>query len=299
MKDTEPNVAVQSSKQKFSLKDALFGGGAGTSGTDYKIIYFGIAVCATNNGPEQFLNVIYGDGMSIYTNMLPLMSVMFSYKDDVSAPIIKLNKRIIPGGSKAEILLPRDFSLMGMMSAGLNFQSTPAQDNNVKYQDPYANINNNPEGAFGESEGGSVSQSDEVQRILASGIDTENNNDENDEETPFEPPKSKRNIPDAPDVIEEEEFVATLDENYLTDKIEKFMERHNPEPQKKPKRERKEIDPRPISEVKQETVENEVDKIIKNAENIRRTAFADANLSPEIVDVRDTSGSQPDTQKKD
>ena len=41
MKDTEPNVAVQSSKQKFSLKDALFGGGAGTSGTDYKIIYFG------------------------------------------------------------------------------------------------------------------------------------------------------------------------------------------------------------------------------------------------------------------
>ena len=288
MQNDQNSKASQSeNKQKFSIKDALFGGGGGVAGTDYNIIYFGINIANTNNGPEQFVNVIYGDDRSIFSNMFPLISILFSYKDGTKSLQIRLNKRFLPGGSKAEILIPIGYSIMGMpiqsaispVPMSTVQINPPGYDPDVKYQDPYAGIKQLDPADLDPD------PIDPIQAIQNAAAEAES--DESDSK--FIPPMLAPKVKDASNVIPEEEFVATFDDDTLTEKIAKFMDRHGVDRPKQvvaPKKDQ--TDPRTIEEVKKEAVDQEVDKIIKNAENIRGSIFADTDLSPEIEEVRPT-----------
>lgn len=285
--DQNAKASQTENKQKFSIKDALFGGGGGVAGTDYNIIYFGINIANTSNGPEQFVNVIYGDDRSIFSNMFPLISILFSYKDGIKSPQIRLNKRFLPGGSKAEILIPIGYSIVGMpiqsATSPVPMPTAPINplgfDPDVKYQDPYAGIKKLDPADLDPD------PIDPIQAIQNAAAEAES--DESDSK--FIPPMLAPKVKDASNVIPEEEFVATFDDDTLTEKIAKFMDRHGVDRPKQvvaPKKDQ--ADPRTIEEVKKEAVDQEVDKIIKNAENIRGSIFADTDLSPEIEEVRPT-----------
>lgn len=279
------NSNQNDSKTKFSLKDALFGGGGGTAGTNYQIIYFSTFVVNGMNGPEPTIYVIYGDNRFVFTNMFPAISVVFSYNNDVQFPTIKLNKRFLPGGTKAEIIIPIGYSFMGVPMQNIVLQAQNAQskaetesthDPNVKYQDPYAGVTKLEEQIAPDM--------DKIDQIIKAQYENETNEDE---QSSFIPPETQPKIVDTSDVIQEEEFVATFDENALSEKINKFMEKQNIDPpQKTSKKKKDEPDSRTIEEVKKETVDQEVDRIIKNAENIRDATFEETELSAEIEESR-------------
>lgn len=274
------NNTPNEQKAKFSLKDALFGGGGGIAGTGYQIIYFSTSVVNGMNGPEPTIYVIYGDNRSIFTSMFTAMSVLFSYNNEVQFPTIRLNKRFLPGGNKAEIIIPFGYSFMGMPIQQLPSQPQPTttstHDPDVKYQDPYAGIT--------KLEDQTAPDMDKIDQILQAQYADEDNNEA---ESTFIPPESVPKIVDTSDVIQEEEFVATFDENALSERINKFMDKQNIDPPKETvKSKKEESDPRTIEEVKKETVDQEVDRIIKNAENIRDATFEETELSAEIEEVR-------------
>lgn len=194
------------SKSKFSFKEALFGGN-GSANTDYRIIYFGITPIQTNNGIEQYVNILYGNELSVYTNMFPIMSLLFSVTAEVPFPIIRLNKRILPGGSKAEIFLPNDFSFFGMSS--MNVQQRVDDQ-------PYDNF------PFFEDEQRSDTEASESEIEHDQTLSDIQIDDSAVSTTPI---KKSPFIEEAP----EDKFVATFDDAALSDKIAKFMSKHDPE----------------------------------------------------------------------
>lgn len=283
MSNEPTNNNQNDSKTKFSLKEALFGGGGGVAGTGYQIIYFSMFAANGMSGPEPTFYIIYGDGRSIFTSTFLAASVLFSYNNDAKTPTVKLNKRFLPGGSKAEIILPPGYSFMGMpvhqQQESQGQQTSSSFDPNVKYQDPYAGIT--------KLEDQIAPDIDKIDQILQAQYENEETSEENDSESKFIPPESAPKIVDTSDVIQEEEFVATFDGDALTERMNKFMDKHNIDPPKVQVRAKKdESDPRTIEEVKKETVDEEVDRIIKNAENIRDTTFEETDLSIEIKEVR-------------
>lgn len=302
MSNEPTNNNQNDSKTKFSLKDALFGGGGGTAGTDYQIIYFSTFVVNGMNGPEPTIYVIYGDNRLVFTSMFSAISVVFSYNNDVQFPTIKLNKRFLPGGTKAEIIIPIGYSFMGVPMQNIVSQAQNAQskaetesthDPNVKYQDPYAGVTKFEEQIAPDM--------DKIDQILQAQYADEDNNEA---ESTFIPPESVPKIVDTSDVIQEEEFVATFDENALSERINKFMDKQNIDPSKETvKNKKEEVDPRTIEEIKKETVDQEVDRIIKNAENIREATFEETELSAEIEEIRpsakDTVRSKKNLPQKD
>ena len=95
--------------------------------------------------------------------------------------------------------------------------------------------------------------------------------DDKPKEIKSQKPKKK----DMSNVIPESDpFIATFDSDVLNDKISRFMEKHDKKPVVQQSAPVKEVDPRTIDEVKRETVEDEMERLNKNADHIRKIGEA-------------------------
>lgn len=269
----------QPKKKGFSVKDALFGGGSGSSGNLYKIIYFTISAFSTDKGIEQHIIMVYGDENGIFTNMLPMMSVIFTYNKDVDGPYIKLSKSFLPGSGKAEILIPPGYSFMAPSIPHV-IEAMPApqiiqQVGQVEeeYEEPAFSTDdvlkmvNQAEADFIRAK---EERQIQEQKAREAAEEAKKNppKDSNDLNSKYiEPPKKPKasKIIEEPKVIDDgETFVASFDSEALSAKIDKFMDKHGAEKKKVESAPVKEVDPRTIEEVKKESVETEMERLFKN-----------------------------------
>ena len=276
----------QAKKKGFSVKEALFGG-SGSSGNLYKIIYLSISAFNTDKGFEQRLNLVYGDDHSIFTNSIPLMSVMFIYNQDVDGAYIKLSKSFMPGSGKAEILIPPGYSFMSpsiphVIDAMPKVAASNTSSEN-EYEEPAFStddilrmVNEAEADVIREKEERMIREqkekeaAEELKKNLPVG---------NADSKYIEPPKKPKpkKVPEAPAVIEDgTEFVATFDSDALSAKIDKFMDRHGADKKQAEIKPVKEVDPRTIGEVKKESVDNEMERLFKNEDQFEKLG-QDAN----------------------
>ena len=268
----------QPKKKGFSVKDALFGGGNGASGNLYKIIYFTISVFHTDKGVEQHIVMIYGDENGIFTNMLPMMSVIFTYNNEVDGPYIKLSKSFLPGSGKAEILLPPGYTFMApsiphFISAMPTPQIVAANVEEDEYEEPAFSTDDVLK-MVNQAEADFIREKEErlIQEQKAKEAAEEaKRNPPKDTADPnskyIEPPKKPKvsKKVEEPKVIDDGEgFIASFDSDALAAKIDKFMDKHGAEKKKVETAPVKEVDPRTIEEVKKESVETEMERLFKN-----------------------------------
>ena len=273
--------------KKTSWKDVLFGSSNGDSA--FRIIYFNVVTYTTQKGIETYVNVIYGDdNQSIFNNMLPLMGIMFSYHEEVDAPYIKISKSFMPGRSKAEIILPKGYSFMAphtpTVIAAMPEPKEPAEPKIVYVPQPVAvqpSYNqptyNNPVVQEVDSESDesgadeNILSTDEVMRMVRETEESAvNHRNEDGSYTYIDPDAGKKKVENNETVIPDlESFDATFDTDILQAKVAKFMSAHDKkEPvQTKPV---KDVDDRTIAEVKRETVDDEMERLIKNDEQMRK-----------------------------
>ncbi len=291
-------AAQEKEKKKGGLREALFGG-SGTNGSLYRIIYLSIAMYMTDKGPEQFAILLYGDDEgTVYSNTLPAHSIMYNYHDDIDGPYIKLTKSFMPGSSKAEILLPKGYSFMApsMPTVFANMpsvtvtQTIDSGEANDKYERPEGAMTtddvirmiNESEQRAREAREANESTVDSAEATAQQADKTSSNVDNQNDKTIHDvkpdvkkkPTKHQHNISNV--IPESDPFVASFDSDALTDKINKFMEKRDTKPvvESKPV---KETDPRTIEEVKRESVEDEMERLMKNADQMRKIEEA-ANI---------------------
>lgn len=276
-------------KKKTSIMQILFGGNGGSSNTDYQIIYFGISIAATKNGNEQFANIVYGNESGVFTSMLPLSSVMFTYKNEVVLPTIKINKGVGVGliggsGSHAEIYLPVGYSFM---SAPLAVQmevvkesvedkidelpiAAEASKTPRPMHDPYSFVKNNNRDIQGsevdDDESKNVDNKEEKPEKEMGSLETESK--------VIKSQKPPRAVKDKNELIHDDsEFVLGFDEDSMQNKINQFLSRHGTNEDKKtvdiP---HKKQDDKSIQEIKKETSDAEVDRVLQNAQQIAKDA---------------------------
>jgi hypothetical protein len=267
-------------KKKASFKDILLGGS--NNDNAFRIIYFNIVTYTTQKGIETYVNVLYGDDtQAIFTNMLPLMGIMFSYNAEIDAPYIKISKSFMPGRSKAEIILPTGYSFMAphtpTVISAMPEPKEPAEPKIVYVPQPVAV--SVPQSVpvqqvveeSDDFEDKEVISTDEVMRLVRETEESvSNHRNEDGSYTYIDPDAGKKKVENNETVIPDlESFDATFDTDILQAKVAKFMSAHEKkEPvQTKPV---KEIDPRTIAEVKRETVDDEMERLLKNDEQMRK-----------------------------
>jgi hypothetical protein len=276
-------------KKKLSIREALFGG-SGQNGNAYRIIYLTIAMYLTDKGPEQYTILLYGDDEgAIFTNTLPAHSIMYSYSDEVDGPYIKITKSFMPGSSKAEIVLPKGYSFMSpsmpTVFAGMPVMAAPSVVAPVTAEQGMSNLTPEEYQAarmstddvirmMNEQEA-KVREAREAQGLTNSdAVDGQQESALSDDK-PKEIKSQKAKKKDLSNVIPESDpFVATFDSDVLNDKISRFMEKHDKKPVVQQSAPVKEVDPRTIDEVKRETVEDEMERLNKNADHIRKIGEA-------------------------
>lgn len=277
---------AEEKKKKLSIREALFGG-SGQNGNAYRIIYLTIAMYLTEKGPEQYTILLYGDDEgAIFTNTLPAHSIMYSYSDDVDGPYIKITKSFMPGSSKAEIVLPKGYSFMSpsipTVFAGMPVMAAPVPvtSNSVTADDGMAKLTPEEYNAARMSTDDVVRMMNEQEAKVREARESQGIIDDNlvkseidEKQQTVKTPKPKKK--DLSNVIPESDtFAATFDSDVLNDKINRFMEKHDKKPVVQQSATVKEIDPRTIDEVKRETVEDEMERLNKNADHIRRIGEA-------------------------
>ena len=229
-------MADENKRPKTSLKDMLFGSN-GKADYDYNLIYFAISLLNTDKGMEQYVNVIYGDGTSVFTNMFPINTIIFQYNNNISDPKIKLNRGMFNTGSKAEILLPEGFTFYG---TGMRPVVAATQE---------------------EQNFGLVDEADQgYTPIVEQGASIDNYIN-----TPVSQPKPKSEYSSKPTIPDHSEFSEGFDHEHLDARIEKFLARHDSSTQDKNQKQIEE-EHAEVEEVKQETVLDEMNRIEKNAE---------------------------------
>ena len=269
----------QPKKKGFSVKEALFGGGNGSNGSIYKIIYFTVSVVHTDKGIEQHAVLVYGDENGIFTNMLPLMSIMWVYNKDVDGPYIKISKSFLPGSGRAEIFIPPGYSFMApSIPHFIEAMPTPqivqqSKEEEYEYDEPAFSTDdvlrmvNEAEADFIREKEERQIQEQKEKEAAEEAKKNQNNNQTQTDSKYIEPPKKPKasKVVDAPNIIEDgETFIASFDSEALSAKIDKFMDKHGAEKKKVESAPIKEVDPRTIGEVKKESVENEMERLFKN-----------------------------------
>ena len=273
-------------KKKGGLREALFGG-TGSNGSAYRIIYLAITMVMTDKGPEQYAILLYGDDQGVvYSNTLPAHTIMYNYNDDVDGPYIKITKSFMPGSSKAEILLPKGYSFMA--------PSMPTVFANMPTPTVVTQAASEQNGATNDDERSGGMSTDEIIRMMneqeekakaarAAAEANGENIDKKDEqvndgetqalETKPQPKKPKKPVDTSNVIPESDPFAATFDSEALTEKINKFMEKRDSKTavEAKPI---KETDPRTIDEVKRESVDDEMERLMRNADQMRRIGEA-------------------------
>ena len=279
-------MAIQDKeKKKGGLREALFGG-TGSNGSAYRIIYLSIAMVMTDKGPEQYAILLYGDDQGVvYSNTLPAHTIMYNYNDDVDGPYIKLTKSFMPGSNKAEILLPKGYSFMApsMPTVFANMPTPTVVTQTVTEQEQ-----SNDDRSGGMSTDEIIRMMNEQEEKVkaaraaaeASGEVVIDQKEEvsNDIESSVsgakpKPKKAKKPIDTSNVIPEVDPFAATFDNDALTEKINKFMEKRDGKTavEAKPV---KETDPRTIDEVKRESVDDEMERLMRNADQMRRIGEA-------------------------
>lgn len=232
----------QTPKKQSALKQALFGA-QGSTGFYYDIVYFSISTISTTKGIEQYVNLIYGDGQYVYTNMIPMLSMIFQYDSSVISPKIKFNKSGPFGGSKAEILLPYGFSFI-YSPFNQTFKNEPptASEMPLNTVEPDQYVYNPPE----------------------HNISTNSNPNTIPNSPKQKPQREYRSSPRSQsDVIVEDDFVATMDPDALENKIQKFLSKHDQSTNQQ-KSSVPISDQRSIEDIKKESVADELDRVNKN-----------------------------------
>jgi hypothetical protein len=271
-------------KKKASFKDILLGGS--NNDNAFRIIYFNIVTYTTQKGIETYVNVLYGDDtQAIFTNMLPLMGIMFSYNAEIDAPYIKISKSFMPGRSKAEIILPTGYSFMAphtpTVISAMPEPKEPAEPKIVYVPQPVAVSmpQSMPQSVpvqqvveeSDDFEDKEVISTDEVMRLVRETEESvSNHRNEDGSYTYIDPDAGKKKVENNETVIPDlESFDATFDTDVLQAKVAKFMSAHE---KKEPVQTKtvKEIDPRTIAEVKRETVDDEMERLLKNDEQMRK-----------------------------
>lgn len=279
-------MAIQDKeKKKGGLREALFGG-TGSNGSAYRIIYLSIAMVMTDKGPEQYAILLYGDDQGVvYSNTLPAHTIMYNYNNDVDGPYIKLTKSFMPGSSKAEILLPKGYSFMApsMPTVFANMptptvvtqavteqeQSDDDRSGGMSTDEIIRMMNEQEEKAkaaraAAEASGEvAVDQKDEVSKDVESSVSG----------TRPQPKKTKKPVDTSNVIPEVDPFAATFDNDALTEKINKFMEKRDSKASVEAKPV-KETDPRTITEVKRESVDDEMERLMRNAEQMQKIGEA-------------------------
>ena len=284
-------------KKKGGIMEALFGGN-GKNGDLYRIIYFTITMYMTDKGPEQFAVLIYGDDQgSIYNNILPAMGILYSYSDGVVYPCIKLTRSFMPGSSKAEIILPRGYSFMSpsmpaVIPAIIEAMPEPVVQQGSVQQSTFNNPTLASDDMITEELIRRATEAEEREKEIQATAMPELIDDEEEiesisldaeevtvaEELPVEPAEEKPVQPVVPapkpkkkhaDVIPENDtFGMSFDGDVLSEKISKFMEKRDPLAVLA-ERPVKEADPRTIEEVKKESVDDNLERILIRDDKMR------------------------------
>jgi hypothetical protein len=275
-------------KSKLSFKELLFGAN-GAKGSSYHIIYFTMQIIMSEKGPEQVIFVLYGDGTSIFTNVLPVGSVMFSYNKETNAPMIKLNKgSLFGGGAKAEILLPQDYSFMApsvpfvidqmpqpIIQQAVSRREVPNDrfDFDIAMRQAQQSIQADQENGI------EIPMGDKTEENMTGEIATPDEENNSSLETGIIQRPNKK---DQGDVIEDADpFKVTFDQEILAEKINKFLQKQEAKKEEqKDDKPKLEGDGKSIEEVKREEAENEIERLQKNDEQIHkleREASNDAN----------------------
>lgn len=235
-------------KKKSFLKEALFGGN-GTAGELYRIIYFSACVVNTEKGLEQQAILIYGDENAIYNLMLPLMSIRLSYNNDLDGAYIKINRSW--GGSKAEVFMPLNYSFMAPSMGAI----VAAMPQPIVQQ---VSSEQHEEDIFERDEEytGPTYTPDDVNAAVNA-----------DTFTPSAavamPERPKKRTQEKDIIQDQDSFSMTFDSDVLNDRIDRFMKHTGPKPTVNNGRST-EIDTRTIDELKQEAVNDEMEKFAKN-----------------------------------
>ena len=273
-------------KKKGGLREALFGG-TGSNGSAYRIIYLAITMVMTDKGPEQYAILLYGDDEGVvYSNTLPAHTIMYNYNDDVDGPYIKITKSFMPGSSKAEILLPKGYSFMApsMPTVFANMPTPTVVTQAVSEQSEEMHDDDSSGGMSTDEIIRMMNEQEEKAKAARTAAEangenidkkSEQVNDEGSQSPVTKPqPKKPRKPVDISNVISEADpFAATFDSEALTAKINKFMEKRDSKSTAEAKPV-KETDPRTIEEVKRESVDDEMERLMRNADQMRRIGEA-------------------------
>lgn len=273
-------------KKKGGLREALFGG-TGSNGSAYRIIYLAITMVMTDKGPEQYAILLYGDDQGVvYSNTLPAHTIMYNYNDDVDGPYIKLTKSFMPGSNKAEILLPKGYSFMAP-SMPTVFANMPTPT--VVTQAVIEQEQSNDDRSGGMSTDEIIRMMNEQEeKVKAARAAAEASGEvaidqkegvSNDIESSVsgvkpKPKKAKKPIDTSSVIPEADPFAATFDNDALTEKINKFMEKRDSSKTSVEAKPVKETDPRTITEVKRESVDDEMERLMRNAEQMQKIGEA-------------------------
>lgn len=267
-------------KKGISIKEALFGG-SGTSGNAYRIIYFSITMYMGPKGPEQYAVLLYGDDEgSVFSNTIPAQSILYSYNDEVDGPYIKLSKSFMPGSNKAEIVFPKGYSYMApsMPAVYKNMPKPEVQyvESNDRYRDDLPSSGMSTDDVIRMIQENEARAKEEKEQLIQEETERMAEQASNTSESKvipdLKPEKPKRK--EVPNIIQEADpFVATFDSDALNEKINRFMEKHDTKPAAEAKPV-KVADPRSIEEVKRESVEDEMERLTKNADHIRKIGEA-------------------------
>ena len=280
-------------KKKGGLKNALFGNRP-NGDTVYRIIYMTLACFVTERGPEQVAMILYGDDQeAIFTTTLPAGALMYSYRDDIDGPYIKISKSFLPGSSRAEILLPKGYSFMAPSVPAIAPVIAPTISENIVQNIvaalPKQQVQYIPTPVSTRSNPVELEDLPEPELSTDDVIQLVNENEakareamaereargETFDENLFNP--QRENDEHQPAVIvDSDSFSATFDEDVLSERINKFLSKRDEKATvetAKPK----EVDSRTIEEVKRESVDEEMERLFKNDEQMRKIKEAADN----------------------
>lgn len=273
-------MASEKKKGGFS---SLFGS-RGQGDTAYRIIYMTITCYMTDKGLEQMALLLYGDDQDvIFTNTIPAGAILYTYKDDLDGPYIKLTKSLMPGATKAEIWLPKGYSFMSPSMPSIGSTIAPMVSDEVvpKIQKaiPQPTVQYIPatkslvvsEVNADELPEPEMSTDDVIKIVNENEAKAKADMEEREargetfDESQFLPQSTTTENKTAV-IAEDAEFGATFDEDVLNERIQKFLAKNENKHAVTTQSQVKEVDSRTIEEVKRESVEDEMERLMKNDE---------------------------------
>ena len=280
-------------KKKGGLKSAIFGNRP-SGDIVYRIIYMTLTCFVTEKGPEQVAMILYGDDQeAIFTTTMPAGALMYSYKDDIDGPFIKVSKSFLPGSSRAEIWLPKGYSFMAPSVPAIAPVIAPTiaetiTPDIVKAM-PKQQITYMPAPTSSRANQIELEDLPEPEMSTDDVIQMVNENEAKAREAMAEREargevfdealfgtKQEQEEHQPAVIVDGDTFSATFDEDILNERINKFLAKREEKPvveTAKPK----EVDPRTIEEVKRESVDEEMERLFKNDEQMRKIKEAADN----------------------